>query len=382
MVMGIILARMLEPKVFGDLAYVSALLSFFMIPLGFSSAQRLVSDQGRTEGLFEKVMGMVWLITGAKLLVVLAFFAFFWLNGNYEYAWVGVLAGLPMALVDWVGVIRADLEGRGRFKPNFLVEISQVGFNALTSITLVSLGFGIYGLVFGGFLAFFLGLGIYWKQTDRKLSSARLQSSALKEQFRTGFWLWLDSTSAAWFYRIDKIFLGWAGGTTQLGYYNRAMNYGPISHMALNSLMTNPSVRALGSFSGIEEKRKYFKKIMLVLTFAAIANGIFWLVSAPVLVPWIFGFQWMGAVPAFQWLGWLGIPYCLAYGSSTVLLAHQFFARISFIRLIGLLALLSGLAVLWFLEGLTATSMAIAFMGALSFSGIIMFFSAIKLLYK
>jgi O-antigen/teichoic acid export membrane protein len=378
--MGIILARMLEPSVFGDLAYIAALLSFFMLPLGFSSAQRLVSDQGQTEGLFEKVLGMVLVITAGKLAVLMLFFIYFILKGNHLYAFVGILAGLPMALSDWVGVIRADLEGRGLFKPNFLVESSKVCLHATISITLVALGWGIWGLVLGGFWAFFSGLIIYLHQTDRSLLSAHMEWKALIDQFQKGFWLWLDSTSANLTFRVDKIVLGWFGGPTQLGYYNRAINYGPISHLALNSLMSNASVKALSSYNSTEKRNAYFLKILGVLLFSAVANGIFWQLFATSLVPFIFGPQWTNSVPVFQILGWLGLPYCLIYASSTVFLAIMQYRILAVLRFACLLFLGVAFSFLVFTKMVDAFVIGFVFLGILLVFGVIILSVAIYFL--
>jgi O-antigen/teichoic acid export membrane protein len=52
MLLGIVLARLLEPSVFGEFVSITASLGFLMIPVSFSTAQLLVSDAGKTPDLF------------------------------------------------------------------------------------------------------------------------------------------------------------------------------------------------------------------------------------------------------------------------------------------------------------------------------------------
>ncbi len=379
--MGIVLARMLNPTVFGEFVLITALITFLMIPLSFSPAQLLVSDCGRTPELFERVMGITWLVTAGKILALTGYIIWSLSRKDLQAACVGLLVGLPTALSDWINVIKSDLEGRGLFKPNFIVQILQVTTHACVTIGLVWAGWGIYGLALGGLAALLPSLAVYLASTDRSITFASLDKRVFIDQFCSGFWLWLGGVSANWFSRVDKLLLGHWGGDTQLGLYNRATNYGPISHIALNSLMTNATVRALAEKKNLNEKKKIFFCTMAIVLAGGLANGLFWWIGAEPLVPIIFGEQWRAAIPSFQILGWLGLPYLLVYGSSTVLLAEQKFATYAIIHALGLMILAGSL--LWIAKSMSinAINTSLAFIFSMTSCGALMTLIALKLLF-
>lgn len=379
LVIGIILARMLQPEVFGEFVMVSSVLAFVMIPLSFSPAQLLVSDCGRTPSLFGRVMGTTWVIVAVKLLALAAFTAWALAHSDTREAVVGLLVGVPMVLSDWVGALRADFEGNGEFKPNFVAQFSQVFTTAVCTVALVWAGWGVYGLAAGSFLGFIPQLGSYLALTRRHSFRVEIDRASIAGQFRVGFWLWLGGVSAAWFYRIDKIMLGRFGGDTQLGLYNRAFNYGPISHLALDSLMTNATVRAISSQDSAARKRSALLKPMGIAICGGVLNGLFWWLCAGAVVPFVFGPQWQPAVPAFRWLGWLSLAYVFSNGVSTAMLAQKQFRQLALVRLFGVLVLTAALGLLaWRGAAMTAQAVALAILFSSALVGLPMTFLSLR----
>lgn len=381
LILGIVLARMLQPAVFGELVSISAFLGFMMIPLSFSAAQVLVSDGGRTKGLFDRVMGMVWVISGAKLLALGAYVSWSLTSGDLRRAAVAALVGVPLALADWLSVIRSDLEGRGLFKPNFYVQVSSLAAHGVVAVGLVYAGYGIYGLALGGFAAFLPSLVCYLSYTDRRLGQGKVDMRMFREQFSFGVWLWLHHIASGWFSRIDKLFLVNYSGDTQLGYYNRAFNYGPISHLALNSLMTNATVRGLASKTEAYEKQHLFYRTMAVVLLGGVINGVFWWLYAPALVPLIFGPQWAEAVPAFTVLGWLSLAYVFSEGAGTILLAERQYRAIALVRMVGIAILLVLLGHAAWGGSLDAATVSIVFLLATLLTGLVMSYFALQRLH-
>lgn len=382
MLLGIVLARLLEPAVFGKFVSINATLAFLMIPASFSTAQLLVSDAGKTNDLFSRVLGMALLVSFVKLILLAGFVSFSMLSGNKEAAFIGVIIGTPMVLADWINTLKSDLEGRGFFKPNFLVQIAELCTHAIVAITLVCQGWGVYGLALGGLAGFIPQAMLYILLSDRRLAIPKFSIQDFTQQFRTGFWLWLGSVASNWYLRIDKILLGHFAGASQLGYYNRAMNYGPISHILLNSLMNNATIRSLSIKESAHEKRYLFWKTALIVISASLFNGAFWYFTAPTLVPWIFGSQWIGAVPAFQILGWLGVPYFLVYGTSTILYADKFFKTIALVHVVGIAIFCVALLICGFNNLLELKFASWAFLGCMLMTGLLMSSFSIPLLFN
>ncbi len=381
MLLGIILARLLEPLVFGKFVAVNATLMFLMIPASFTTAQLLISDAGKTPILFSKVLGMALMVALLKLFLLTGFVIVSICMGNLEAAKVGAIVGIPMVLADWVNTLKCDLEGRGFFKPNFLVQIADLSTHALVAISLVWHGWGIYGLALGGLAGFVPQATLYILLSDRRIAALKFDWNEFVQQFRTGFWLWLGSVASNWYSRVDKILLGNFAGETQLAYYNRAMNYGPVSHILLNSLMTNATIRALSIKKTDQEKIQFFFKTAFLVLFGSILNGFFWYFTAPILVPIIFGGQWAGAIPAFQILGWMGVPYFLVYGSSTILYAKNKLQIIALVHAAGIVTLVTVLLIAGLSNCLNYKSSSWIFLSCMFLTGLIMSFFSLCYLY-
>lgn len=383
MLLGIILARMLQPEVFGKFALINASLLMLMVPFSFSASQLLVSDAGKTSGLFSRVMGMAWIIFGLKCVALMIFWMVQWLRADIETIWVSLLVGIPLVCGDLIGVVRADLEGRGMFKPNFKVQLGGMLSHTAVSVSLVLAGCGIYGLAAGLFAAFLPQLLIYLKNTDRNLMQIQLDRQIFAEQFRVGFWLWLNQIAESWSARLDKLFLGKFGGNTELGYYNRAFNYGPISHLALNSFMTSATVRGIAMQEERKPMLRLIGKTSLLVVTGAVLNFILWWFFADPLVPLIFGSHWRDAIPVFETFAGLSLAYAIAYLPCAVLLAFKDFMTLALCRIVGLAVMGVVLGVMILNSSrVTASDVAIVFCGMLLLTGMLMLVRAIRLLQR
>jgi O-antigen/teichoic acid export membrane protein len=382
MLLGIALARLLEPAVFGEFVFITASLGFLMIPVSFSTAQLLISDTGKTPDLFKRVWGLATLVCIVKSVLVVCFVAYWFWRGEPTRAQISCIVGIPIIFSDYLLALRYDLEGRGRFKPNLSAQLIDILIQASVSITLVLNGYGIYGLAWGGLIGTAVQACYYTLLTGRKVSPALLPPSLLFRQIRAGFWLWLSSVSSNWYSRVDKILLGHFGSAAELGYYNRAMNYGPVSHILLNSLMTNAAIRSLSCEQTAKRRRALFFKSMALLLAAACGNGFFWHFFAEPLVPLIFGAQWQPAAKSFSVLGWLGVPYALLFGSAALLYSYSRHATIALVQAASLILLVS---LLW-LKGtssiLTSMDSAIIFCASMMAGGLAMLTLALGSLFR
>jgi len=359
MLMGIVFARLLAPEIFGQLAFISATLALLMIPLNLSSTQVLVTDDDRTPALFGKVLGLVIVMMALKLLVLVLVVAWYLWFGNAQDAIVAALVGLPLVFMDLFNVFRADLEGRGRFRPNFEVQFAGVLTQTVVSILLVLSGWGIYGLAMGGFIGFLPQLYLYWKSSGRQMSEASISRQSLASQLRVSWWLWLTTACGSALLRFDKIAVGFFAGDTQLGYYNRAINYSPVAALALWSLLTNATVVALKAQAGTTRRVSTLIKISAVMGIGSVLNwAVLYFFSDP-LVVWLFGSHWAGAIPVFQAFGWLSLAYAAYHLPTAVLLAHDAYRALALGRLAGLLGF--GLIVLWVSINSTVSATTIAY---------------------
>jgi len=337
MLMGIVFARLLAPEIFGQLAFISATLTLLMIPLNLSSTQVLVTDGGSTPTLFGKVLGLVIVMMAFKLLVLAFVVGWYLYRSALQDAVVAVLVGLPIVFMDLFNMFRADLEGRGRFRPNFEVQLAGVFTQSTVSVVLVLIDWGIYGLAIGGFVGFLPQLYLYWKPSGRRLSEASISFQGLVNQLKVGWWLWLTTACGSALLRLDKIAVSLFAGNTQLGYYNRAINYSPVAALAMWSLLTNATVVALKGQKDPKHHIPALVRMAAIMGAGGVANwAVLYFFSDP-LVVWIFGAHWAGAIPVFEAFGWLSLAYTLYHLPATLLFSLDAYRSLALVRLGGLL---------------------------------------------
>ena len=358
MILGVVLARLLTPDDFGRFAYTSAVVTALMIPFWITVTPLLVTDGNRNPSLFGNVLGFMCITSVLKTLMLCCYMFFQLMAGQPEQALLAFLIGAPVAFFDVPETLRADLEGRGRFGPNLATQLASLATNAAVSIGLVLIGWGVYGLAVGGFAAYWPQLVLYLVTGRRKMSEARFKAADLLSLAKIGLSFWTMQFSTHMSARIDKIFLGKLGGDTQLGYYNRAFNYGPFCLFLLGSLLTNASVVAMRQQPSMRAKLAIFRKTSLLLFAGGMLNwAVLWWLSDPI-VPWLFGEQWRGAIPAFQAFSWLGLAMAVHYSPMNFLLANEANVRVALGKAAGLLITTAGLAIVWIMDAVTAQAVA------------------------
>jgi O-antigen/teichoic acid export membrane protein len=372
MVMGIVLARLLMPEDFGRFAYISAVVTALMIPFGVTVTPLLVTDGGRNPSLFGKVLGFMCITSALKLAVLFLYISYLLASHQLSQALLAFLIGLPVAIFDLPETLRADLEGRGRFEPNLAVQLANLATHAAVSIGLVLLGWGVYGLALGGFAAYWPQLLLYLKSGGRRFAEARFKQTDLVALGRSGLAFWTSQFSTNMAARVDKIFLGKVGGDTELGFYNRALNFAPFSMFILSSFLTNASVVAMRQTSAMKQKLAIVWKTSVLLFSGALANwAILWWFSDPI-VPWLFGGQWADAVPAFQAFSWLGFALALQYVPMNFLTANEAYSYVAAGKATGLLSISCILAILWAIGDVSAVTVAQAICIGMASAGAVM----------
>lgn len=380
--MGIILARMLAPSDFGKFALVSATISSLLIPFGLTLTPLLVVNSGKSNVLFGNVFGIMCFTALVKLAVVFLFIVFQLFNNRLDLAILAFLIGLPVALFDLPETLRADLEGKGRFFPNLLVQAISLITHAIASISLVKLGWGVYGLATGGFVAYLPQVVTYFIVSRRKLSDARFNFKEIKPLLSDGLAFWLSQCCTNLNSRLDKIVLGLYGGETQLGYYNRAFNYAPFGMFILSSFLTNASVVAIKQQEIMSLKIRLALRMGIVMLIGALANwAVLWYFSDPI-VPWLFGPQWEDAIPAFKAFSFLSIATAVHYLPMNFLLANNANQKMAAGKIIGFISLLFILFFLILNNSINEISVAYAFSLSMFISGLSNFIFSLSVIHE
>lgn len=370
--LGVVLARILQPTDFGQFAYAQALVLLAQQPVNWNLSQALLATRCQNVGLVSEAWHLETWVSSMKVLITLAMGTFFFLANDLTLALLVLVCGFPPAINGFTNLLRSELDSIGNFKPHFISSILTIAVSILIGVPLALNGFGPLALALPGLPLLILQPLLYRILTPLDLPRAMRLARVSLAPLRSGFSLWLCTASEHAIFRFDKALLGKFTNPQHLGNYNRAYGYAPISHFALSSLYTNPTVAALGRKPDWQTKKILLTKHLSILIPAGIANAAFWWFFSDPVVPLVFGSQWTSAIPVFQAMATLSLCMAAYYLPAAYLFHTRDFLALGLIRLTVVLAMLA--TGLFLNNQLTAPIMAYLLQASLLTTSILLIF--------
>jgi len=366
--LGVILARLLTPEIFGEFTYVTAVMGLFLLPASWSLSSQIVAEIRSNQGIVNDALHFSRKIVAARFALFVVAVIFLGATRDIQGALLGIVIGLPLVGAEFVQVLRSAAEGARNFQINFYDSvITGLGMAAL-AIPAAMLGWGVWALALPAIPLFLVQLLLFTKFTRQSLLPSMPPSG--RSYARSAGTLWVANICEATFTKADKLFLGQFSTMSGLGDYNRASNYTPLAARALNSLLSNAAVASYVHAPSLDARQRLVWKSSVLLFVAGLLNFIAFCWLSEALVPLIFGEQWTSAIPVFEALAPLSL--CLAFSlvPATLLLADHRYRALAACRVLALGAFLLT-AFLW-RKGLDAVSMAILFQAGLVLQGLLL----------
>jgi O-antigen/teichoic acid export membrane protein len=308
-VVSIVMARLLLPSQFGEMALVYAIAAFAQIFTDLGLGAAVVHAKRVSEELLSSAF---WLnaVTGLGLTLLLSALAvpISLVYGNSNL--VGLIIVTSLNFTFSLGVVQlAMLERSFNFRRIAIIETSSMVIGTAAVPVFALLGLGVYSLVLGPLvttllLSTSLGISVRW-WPKRGASRAALRELWNFSRGLVGF-----NAVNYWSRNLDNLLLGGTVSSADLGEYNRAYNLMmiPVGQMggvlmrvvypALARMRDEPArmgrawsravAAATGSFS-----------LPLTLTMAA---------TAPALVEVLYGPKWTGMVTVLELLSLAAVP--------------------------------------------------------------------------
>lgn len=368
-VFGVLLARILDPPDFGAFAFTTATVILVLLPLNWSLSPSLVADGGRTPNLYRTAAAFAWGIVLVRLLIVVGLVGWFWFRGQHQFATLCLLVGIVEAARELNNVQRACLEGMGNFKPNLVSAVVGIVFSCAVVIPAALATRSVYCLTLPG-LGGLLADAVIYRRSGGRSILVRPRWMLPPDLFQSGFWVWVGTMCEVAFIRIDKLFTGRVLGQEELGHYNRAFGYAPLSQMVLNSLISTPTVVGLANAQSAAARRRLFWRTAAILGATGFLNwALLWFFSEP-LVVFIFGAQWIPSVPIFEAFAGLSLCYSIAWLPVAAMLAARRYRALALVRLATIALLIT---LLWInRDHAVATSVAWSMQIAFVFQGVVL----------
>jgi O-antigen/teichoic acid export membrane protein len=317
---AIALARLVGPADFGNAAVALIFLPLAVILTyeGFGSA--LVQRKLVTSGHYEAAT-LTSIITGFALSLLTYLLAPIVAAPIFsdEIAHLIQLVSPVFALAGIGAVSRAHLSRRLDFRTSSMIETGSLGLGALASVGLAIAGMGAEAIVLGGVLA--TAVASLALVIVAPPSRPRWRSQELAEITRFGG----PASAAGVLYvaitNVDYAVLAARLSATQVGIYWRAFQLGVLYQDKLSGIMLRLAFPIYSRTRDLDEMKKLHERATRIHGAVVVPLLAVLIVTAPELVPLVFGDAWRAAVEPTQVLALAGMIAAILTGYPQVMLA-------------------------------------------------------------
>lgn len=319
-IIGIILARLLEPKEFGLIGMITIFitLSQWFISSGFGQA--LIRKKNCTDADYSTVF--IFNIGSGIILYFILFLSaepisvFF--NEPQLNSLIKVL-GFSLIIISFTIIQQTQLVKDLDFKKQTKISIISAVISGTIGISAAIYGFGVWSLVYKSLSEYLIRSLLLWKWS-KWMPSLTFSVSSFKELFGFGHKLMLRGLIYTIFNNIYYIIIGKYFSAAQLGFYTRAEQFNRLPSSNINKVVNQVSYPVLSNLQDdpVALKKTYIKLFTtlvfitstLMLTLAAIAE--------PLIIVTI-GEKWRPTIEILQPLCFVGLLYPLADYNLTIL---------------------------------------------------------------
>ncbi len=334
---SVILARLILPEEFGiyalgiSIAVVASLLTQWEIgnlvrvdpyyqKKGFGSAWAMTKFLTYVEMLVITIVSVGCLLWGVSVEVCAVIF----------------LYGFFSAIDKFSNLLRCDLEGKMKFKQNFKVKLIFTPIAALITIPLALMGCGVWALIGTVWIGPLVNWLVMRRYNPREITKQPVIIKNFYAIVRPAFWQWLCHCSQMIYTRADKIVVGTISSKADVGYYNRAYNYGPLSFLILGALAGGPAIVIFSKTKEIASLWRIYIRRAGVLFISGISFGLLWLLWADDIVLFVFGSDWLPAVPYFKAFAMFGAVQGIYHLTCSLMQGRKFFKSQAIINILAI----------------------------------------------
>lgn len=300
-IVGVFLARLLDPSDFGLLAMVSIFFAISNIFIDGGFGQALVQKKEVTE---EDRSTMFYFNMGMSIFFyLLLFFAAPYIADFLGYSVLKSIiriSGIPM-LIGPLGSNQNNLLVRAiNFKIPALISITKNIVSGAIGIWMAYNGFGVWALVWSSLISSVMGTVIIciivpW------LPKTGFSTSSFKAMFSFGGNLTLNSLLDKIYEQGSSLLIGKYYTPTDLGYFNKGQSTASLPSTFLANIVSGVAFPVMSKVQENDETllhvyRRFMRSLSLVIFF-----GMFLLVAlAKPLVLFLYSAKWLPAVPYIQ----------------------------------------------------------------------------------
>lgn len=322
-VVGIALARLLAPEIFGMLLTLQVLTGLAGFVAGGGMGQALIRAKDTTRADYDIVFTLqlvmgVLIYTGFYLAAPLVAQSY----GNPLYADMLRVMALSFLFRPLTNVPASILTRAMRFKDLTLVSFVALIASSSVSIVLAWQGYGVWALILGGFVSPLVTIPAYIALAQWR-PGLSLRVRRAREIARYGLLVSANDIVGYLRAQVGIFILSRTLGPASVGLYNKGESLANMPHGFITGSVYQVLFRALSAEQDNRDKSRYlfFRSLGLVAVYATpFYIGLLWL--ADPLVRGLYGDQWANAAgPLFILI--LAWPFWLMENLSGAVLAAQ-----------------------------------------------------------
>lgn len=316
----VVLARLIAPAEFGRfaIALIAQEVAYIVVAGGLSAALVQRKRVGREHLQSGMALGLLAGLALAALTLVVASLVVVPIFGARTALFVRLMA--PLCLVSALGTVpMATLRRRLAFRRLSELEVANVFVRVTVSIGLALDGFGGEALVLGVVAGSLLSTLIAWASAPPP--PPRLHRDAARDLLNYGMPASAAAVSWIGFSNVDYAIIGARLGALQTGLYFRAYTVAVEYQAKVSVVMTQVGFPVLARARSDEELTGFYRQMVRMLTILLFPLLALLAIVAPVLVPFVFGPRWTGAVVPVQILALGGASTLVINAVGTVFMA-------------------------------------------------------------
>jgi teichuronic acid exporter len=316
----IILARLLTPQDFGVLGIlmVFIIVAESVVNSGFGSA--LIQKKDVTED--DLTTAFVISVSVAAVLYTIVFLfagAIGRFYGQPELEVLTKVLAVVILLDAFVVIQRVQFERQLNFRSLSKITVISTLLSGVVGVALALWGFGVWSLI-AQLIAQKVILAVFLWYHSIWVPRGSVSLESFRGLFSYGWKLQVSGILDSFFRNIHALIIGRYFAVDIVGYYTQAKK---LKDLPLTNLSAVVGKVTFPAFSSIQDdlprlKRGYRQSItMLVLVAFPMVVGMF--VTAPRLIPVVFGNQWIASIPFFRLLCLVGLLYVLQASNMNIL---------------------------------------------------------------
>jgi len=301
---GIALARLLNPNDFGTFALAVTINAFLDIRSKFLMEQKFLGNHAQQTSLyldtfFTLGLGLNGLSFSVTLMIAIGVMT---LNRSDLAAGL-ITLGLLNLFSPMSDAIRLSIEKEVAFKAVSIIQFSSNLAQFITNFIGAVAGLGWWSLLLGQAMGIFINLGLFLWIAPRR-PRLHFNYHIARDFIIYGVKYGLVTVSSGTIItQFDNLIIGSVAGTQALGFYDRAYRTAQWPTLLVSAALGRIS---LPTYSKLQDNPlqlgKAFSMVLWVVLTLTAPISLCFLVTAPTLVPLLYGEKWIPVIPILQLL--------------------------------------------------------------------------------